>query len=174
MSYQYNEPQEASEFEPLPEGDYLFEVKEVLPTYLNDKGTFILPVSIHLKDTNRSIKQWLSAGTSAKGKPFDMIAPFLKCVRKNPAIGEEPDFSSRNLVGATGVAHISEHPYTGQDPKYKGKSFPGVDEWLYDREKVGATTSGGKNAQEAIYNKPKSLSKTIDPSDDIPMRDAPF
>lgn len=170
MSYKYSEPVE-QEFEPLPEGDYPFEVVDVLATYNNDKGTFILPVEIHLKDTNRRIKQWLSAGISEKGKPFDMIAPFLKCIRRAPAIGEEPDFSSRNLIGGAGVAHVSEKLYTGKNVKYQGKSFPGVDEWLYDREKTNATVSGGKDAKDRSYGKEKSK---IDPNDNLPDMDAPF
>ena len=173
MSYQYSEPKEAPEFEPLPEGDYPFEVKEVLPTYTNENGNFVLPVSITLKDTTRNIKQWLSAGTSVKGKPFDMIAPFLKCIRRNPAIGEEPDFSSRNLVGATGIAHVSEKPYTGKDAKYKDKMFPGVDEWIYDREKTNATVSGGKDAKDRTYGKlpseQKGSLKPVDPLDEVPF-----
>jgi len=158
MSYKYEEPKE-QEFEPLPEGDYPFDVLEVLPTYNNEKGTFILPVSIHLKDTTRNIKQWLSAGTSAKGKPFDMIAPFLKCIRRNPASGEEPDFSSRNLVGATGIAHIVEEDYTGDNDKYVGKKFPTVKAWIYDKEQTNATISGGKDAKAKTYNKPPEMQK---------------
>lgn len=171
MSYTYNEPVE-NEYEPLPEGDYPFTVEEIEATYNNDKGTFILPVTIRLTDTNRTIRAWLSAGISSKNKPFDMIAPFLKCIRRNPAIGEEPDFSSRNLIDASGVAHICEEPYSGDDPKYKGKSFPAVKFWVYDREQANATVSGGKDAKDTSYKKPAAKaghSKSIDESDDVPF-----
>lgn len=175
MSYKYDEPKD--EYEPLPEGDYPFTVEDIEATYTNDKGTFILPVTIRLNDTNRTIKAWLSAGTSAKGKPFDMIAPFLKCIRRNPAIGEEPDFSSRNLIDATGVAHIREEEYTGDNSKYQGKMFPAVKLWLYDREKTNATTSGGKDAPDRTYGKappalPKMQTGKLSPpldDDDIPF-----
>lgn len=163
MSYTYNEPNEVPTYEPLPEGDYPFEVKAIQPTYTNEKGTFILPVEIHLVDTNRNIKTWLSAGISKKGDPFDMIAPFLKCIRCNPAIGEEPDFSSRNLLGASGMAHIKEEPYKGDDAKYQGMSFPTVKMWLYDRELANATLSGGPSAKERTYG------KGVDPDDEIPF-----
>src|ERR1700679_1303862 len=103
-NYVYREPEERK-YEPIPEGDYQFSVESIEATYTNDRGTFILPVEIHLTGTDRKIKSWLSAGISDKG-PFDMIAPFLKSIRRNPAAGEEPDFSSRNLLGASGVAHV--------------------------------------------------------------------
>lgn len=167
MSYKYDEPKD-QEYEPLPEGDYPFTVEEILATYTNDNGSFILPVVIRLEDTNRTIRQWLSAGTSSKGKPFDMIAPFLKCVRRNPAVGEEPDFSSRNLVGATGVAHVREELYTGDNDKYKGKTFPGVARWIYDKEQTNATVSGGKDAAPKTYNQPRAMTKEEE-SDSVPF-----
>lgn len=172
MSYRYDEPKD--EYEPIPEGDYPFTIEDVEATYTNDRGTFILPITIRLSDTNRTIKAWLSAGTSSKGKSFDMIAPMLKCTRRNPAVGEEPDFSSRNLVGASGVAHVREVEYSGENDKYKGKMFPGVAWWVYDREQTNATTSGGPKAQDRTYGKsaPASQLPPLNPSDegdDIPF-----
>lgn len=164
-NYRYNEPQE-NEYEPIPEGDYDFGVTSIEPTYTNDRGTFILPVEIRLVGTERKIKQWLSAGTSIKGKPFDMISPFLKSIRRNPAVGEEPDFSSRNLIGASGKAHVREEPYTGENEKYKGKTFPSVAWWIYDREQT-ATVSGGQTAQDRTYG--KSLPASSRP----PLKPAP-
>jgi len=174
MSYQYQEPREP-EFEPLPEGEYPFTVEDIGATYNNDKGTFILPVEIHLNDTNRTIKQWLSAGISAKGKPFDMIAPFLKSIRRNPAIGEEPDFSSRNLVGASGVCYVIEEEYTGDNDKYRGKMFPKVSDWIYDKQQTQATTSVGAKAQDRTYGKAPAMQvdklkpAPIDDSDEVPF-----
>lgn len=137
MSYKYSEPKE-NEFEPLPEGDYGFEVVAVEPTYENERGTFILPVEIRLRDTNRKVKHWLSAGVSVKGNEFDMIAPFLKCIQRQPKVGTQPDFSSRNLIGCVGIAHIVEKEYNGTNDKYKGKKFPSVEKWIYDQEESSA------------------------------------
>lgn len=167
MSYKYNEPEERN-YEPLPEGNYGFTVFSIDATYNNDKGTFILPVEIHLAGTDRKLKQWLSAGIDSKGKAFDMIAPFLKSIRRNPAVGEEPDFSSRNIVGTTGVAHVKEKLYAGKDEKYQGMTFPTVAWWVYDREKTGATISDGKSAQDRVYGKgvPASQMPPLDKADD--------
>lgn len=173
MSYRYDEPKEAA-YEPLPEGDYGFTVVSVEPTYNNEKGTFILPVEIHLADTQRKIKCWLSAGYTQKNEPFDMIAPFLKSVRRNPAVGEEPDFSSRNIIGSTGVAHIKEKPYKGDKAEYEGMSFPAVAYWKYDKQQAQATTSGGKEAKDREYGKtlPAMQSGKLQPPEDTD--DVPF
>jgi hypothetical protein len=154
MPFTYQEPQE-NDYQPLAEGDYHFNIIGVSATYHNNNGNFILPIEINLLGTDRKLKCWLAAGISKKdGKSFDMISPLLKCIRRNPAVGEEPDFSSRNLLGATGVAHVKEKLYEGDNPKYDGMTFPAVAWWVYDKLKAGATISGGKDAKPATYNQP--------------------
>jgi len=167
MSYRYSEPKEP-EYEPFIEGDYDFYVTGIQETYTNPNGNFVLPVEIQLKNTNIKIRCWLSAGMSAKGKPFDMIAPFLKCIRKNPAVDEEPDFSAKNLVSSKGSAHCAEELYTGDSLKYKGKMFPGVASWIYDREAVAATISGGSEAAPKTYTQPTAVTEA-EKKDNIPF-----
>jgi len=171
MSYKYQEPTER-EYEPLEPGEYDFVVTDVQDTYTNNNGNFILPVEITLKGTKINIRSWLAAGMSRKGKPFDMIAPFLKCVRKNPAVDEQPDFSPKSLIGARGRAKVDNEEYSGNDAKHKGKNFPAVAEWLYDRQQTTATVSQGDKAQPKSYDKPAAASsapKAQPEDDDIPF-----
>jgi hypothetical protein len=131
MSYRYAEPK-AHESKTLPAGEYDFVVVQVDSPYHNDKGNFVVPVRIGIKGTTIVVYDWPGAGKSGEGKPYDTVAPFLKSIRRNPAVGEEPDFSSNSLRGCRGTVKLKVDKDTG---------FNKVAFYVYDREQTGATIS---------------------------------
>lgn len=161
MSYKYAEPKQTV-FEPLPAGEYDFTVIEVDQTTLTDKGNFMLPIKIQIKNTNNVIYDYPSAGKSAKdGKPYDTIAPLLKAIRRNPAVDEEPDFSSANLVGARGSVKLKVE-------EYEGTKRNKVSYYIYDREQTTATVSGGLDAKPKEYNQANAVS-SVKTDENIPF-----
>lgn len=158
MSYTYSEPQRP-DYEVLPPGQYEFVVTHVEDTYTNKNGNFVLPIRFQVKNTSVTVLDNPSAGTAQKsGKPYDMLAPFLKAIRRNPAEGEEPDFSAKNLIGAKGIVILKVEEFNGENQNK-------VNRYVYDKQQTTATVSGGKDAAPKTYNKPASSMEPLKPAD---------
>lgn len=151
--YTYKEPTQP-DFEVLPAGEYEFVVVDVQEPYQNDNGNFILPVKLQVRNSNVTVYDYPSAGQAKKdGKPYDTIAPFLKAIRRNPAVDEQPDFSGKNLIGAKGLAKLKIE-------EYQGVKNNKVHYYVYDRQQTNATVSRGPDAPAKTYNQPQGAGAT--------------
>ena len=144
--YKYQEPKPV-EFEVLPVGEYDFTVVAVEEPYTkSDTGGFVFPVIIQIKNTQVKVYDYPGAGLSKKDrKPYDTVAPFLKAIRRNPAVDEEPDFSAAHIVGAKGRVKLKVEDYQG----VKNNK---VAYYIYDRDQAAATISR-PGAGPVAYNK---------------------
>jgi hypothetical protein len=163
MSYKYQEPS-SPDFEVLPAGEYDFVVVGVEDPYVKN-GNFILPIKIQIKGCNVTVFDYPSAGRTKKdNKPYDTIAPFLKAIRRNPAVDEEPDFSAKNLIGAKGTAKLKIE-------EYQGVKNNKVHFYVYDREQTTATVSRGPAAQPKSYNQPAGETRPLSTAASAPDDD---
>ncbi|MDR1190638.1 MAG: hypothetical protein LBK60_03100 [Verrucomicrobiales bacterium] len=144
-SYTYKEPEKI--FKPLV-GEYPFTVTEVGALGPSKSGAgVVLPVTLTVRDGGRDVpvRDWLFAGPDRSGGRVDKIAPFLKAIRRAPAVGEEPDLSRRALLGCAGTAKF----------KANEKDYSAVQYYLY--EDGQATVSRGPDAPPRAYDRPRTL-----------------
>jgi hypothetical protein len=88
--------------EPLPEGNYDFEILDYTPVYRNVNGRFVLKLELLIE--GRRVFDQLWSGKTSGGEPRDGIGDLLRAVNCAPLEGEEPNWPK--LIGALGRCHL--------------------------------------------------------------------
>jgi hypothetical protein len=88
--------------EPLPAGNYDFEILDYTGPYRNVNGRFVLKLELQIEGRRVFDQVW--SGKTSAGEPRDGIGDLLRAVNCAPPEGEEPDWPK--LIGSLGRCRL--------------------------------------------------------------------
>jgi hypothetical protein len=141
--------------EPLPDGNYDFEILDYTPVYRNVNGRFVLKVELRIE--GRRIFDQVWSGKTSSGESRDGIGDLLRAVNCAPAPGEEPDWPK--LIGALGRCRLKVA--VAEAGASAGKSVNRVAWYLAPKQIDPAAAASVKKEEE--------LDETEEDGDSIPF-----
>jgi hypothetical protein len=127
--------------EPLPAGNYDFEILDYNGPYKNVNGRFVLKVELQI--AGRRVFDQVWSGKTSAGEPRDGIGDLLRAVNCAPPEGQEPDWSK--LIGALGRCRLKVA--VAEAGAQAGKSVNRVG-WYLAPKQIDPTAAGAKKEEE--------------------------